>query len=79
MQTLVGFSSSERLGEFTVVLCCCCFVFGLVWRSVGLFGVLEPSGLDRSNRCRAVLWKSLVFTSRDSKARVLCSAAFLGL
>jgi hypothetical protein len=36
----VGFCSGERLGVFAVVLCCCCFEFGSVWRSVGLFGDL---------------------------------------
>jgi hypothetical protein len=33
----VGFASSECLGEFIFVPCCCCFEFGLVWSSVGLF------------------------------------------
>jgi hypothetical protein len=32
-----GFASGERLGEFVVVPCCCCFEFESVWSSVGLF------------------------------------------
>jgi hypothetical protein len=36
----LGFCSSERLGEFVVVPCCCCFEFGSFWSSVGLFGIL---------------------------------------
>jgi hypothetical protein len=36
----VGFCSGERLGVFAVVLCCSCFEFGSVWRSVGLFFAL---------------------------------------
>jgi hypothetical protein len=36
----VGFCSGERLGVFVVVPCHCCFEFGLVWWSVGLFGAL---------------------------------------
>jgi hypothetical protein len=40
VQPLVGFCSGERLGVFAVVLCCSCFEFGSVWRSVGLFGDL---------------------------------------
>jgi hypothetical protein len=35
---LVEFCSGERLDEFPVVLCCCCFEFGSFWSSVGLFG-----------------------------------------
>jgi hypothetical protein len=38
--TLGGFCSGERLGVFAVVLCCRCFEFGSVWRSVGLCGDL---------------------------------------
>jgi hypothetical protein len=38
--TPVGFCSGERLGVFAVVLCCSCFEFGSVWRSVGRFGDL---------------------------------------
>jgi hypothetical protein len=38
--TLGGFCSGERLGVYAVVLCCCCFEFGSVWRSLGLFGDL---------------------------------------
>jgi hypothetical protein len=41
----VGFASSEHLGEFIVVSCCCCFVFGSVWSSVGLFGAFGISWL----------------------------------
>jgi hypothetical protein len=47
------FCSSERLGVFAVVLCCCCFEAGSFWSSVGLFGVLGLSDLDRSDRCVA--------------------------
>jgi hypothetical protein len=36
----VGFCSGEHLGVFVVVPCCCCFEFGSVWWSVGLFGAL---------------------------------------
>jgi hypothetical protein len=36
----VVFCSGERLGVFAIVLCCSCFEFGSVWRSVGLFGDL---------------------------------------
>jgi hypothetical protein len=39
----MGFASRERLGEFIVVPCCCCFEFGLVWSSVGLFGGIRIS------------------------------------
>jgi hypothetical protein len=46
----VGFALGERLGEFVVVSCCCCFDFGSVWISVGLFGGFGVSWLDRSNR-----------------------------
>jgi hypothetical protein len=35
---LIGFASGECLGEFSVVMCCCCFEFGSIWSSVGLFG-----------------------------------------
>jgi hypothetical protein len=35
---LVEFCSGERFSEFIVILCCCCFRFGLFWSSVGLFG-----------------------------------------
>jgi hypothetical protein len=51
--SLVGFASSERLGVFAVVPCCCCFEFGSIWSSVGLFGVLGLSCWDRSDRCVA--------------------------
>jgi hypothetical protein len=40
----LGFCLGERLGVFTVVQCCSCFEFGLVWSLVGLFGVLGLSG-----------------------------------
>jgi hypothetical protein len=30
--------SGERFGEFSIVSCCCCFEFGSVCSSVGLFG-----------------------------------------
>jgi hypothetical protein len=46
---LLGFCSGERLGEFSIVPCCCCFEFGSVWSSIVLFGVLGLSGLDRSD------------------------------
>jgi hypothetical protein len=46
----LGFCSGERLGVFAVVSCCCCFVVGSFWSSVGLFGVFGLSGLDRSDR-----------------------------
>jgi hypothetical protein len=36
----VGFCSGEHLGVFVVVLWCCCFEFGSVWWSVGLFAAL---------------------------------------
>jgi hypothetical protein len=49
--TLVGFCSGERLGEFAVVSCGCCFEIGAVWSLGGQFGVLGLSGLDRSDRC----------------------------
>jgi hypothetical protein len=39
-QPLVGFFSGELLGVLAVVLCCSCFEFGSVWRSVVLFGDL---------------------------------------
>jgi hypothetical protein len=32
---LVGFPSGEHLGEFVVVLCCCCFEFGSFWSLEG--------------------------------------------
>jgi hypothetical protein len=41
----VGFFSGERLGVFAVGLCCSCFEFGSVWRSVGLFGALGAFSL----------------------------------
>jgi hypothetical protein len=47
----LGFCSGECLGESAVVPCCYCFEFGSVWSSVGLFGVLGLSGLNRSDRC----------------------------
>jgi hypothetical protein len=47
---LVGFASGERLGEFSVVPCCCCFVFGLFWSSEGQVWVLGISSLDRSDQ-----------------------------
>jgi hypothetical protein len=50
VRTPVEFCSGEHLGEFAVVPCCCCFRFGSVWSSVGLFGVLGLSGLNRSDR-----------------------------
>jgi hypothetical protein len=53
---LLEFCSGEHLGAFTVVLCCCCFEFGSVWSSVGLFGVLGLSGWDWSDRCVAPAW-----------------------
>jgi hypothetical protein len=40
----LGFCSGEHLGEFAVTPCCCCFEFGSIWSSVGLFGVLGLSG-----------------------------------
>jgi hypothetical protein len=49
-ESLVGFASCERLGVFVVVSCCCCFEFGSVCSSVGLFGVLGLSGRNRSDR-----------------------------
>jgi hypothetical protein len=52
----VGFCSGERLAMFAVVLCCCCFEFGSVWSSVGLFGVLGLSSWDRFDRCVASVW-----------------------
>jgi hypothetical protein len=55
-QTPVGFCSGECLGEFVVVPCCCCFEFGTFWSSVGLFGVLGLSDLDRSDRCATPAW-----------------------
>jgi hypothetical protein len=42
----VGFASGERLGEFVVVPCCCCFEFGSIWSSVGLFGGFGVSWLE---------------------------------
>jgi hypothetical protein len=68
VQTPVGFSSSERLGEFAVVPCCCCFDFGSVWSSVGMFGVLGLSSW-------VVLWKLPGFTSTDRSHR-WCSPAW---
>jgi hypothetical protein len=53
VQPLVGFCSGEHLGVFVVLLCWGCFQFGLVWRSVGLWGLL---GLDLSDRCVAPAW-----------------------
>jgi hypothetical protein len=46
----LGIFSGEHLGVFSVVSCVCCFEFGSVWSSVGLFGVLGLSGLNRSDR-----------------------------
>jgi hypothetical protein len=37
------------LDEFVVVSCYCCFEFGSVWSSVGLFGVLGLSSSNRAN------------------------------
>jgi hypothetical protein len=53
VSTLVGFCSGERMGEFSVVPCCCCFEFVSVWSLVGLFGVLGLFGWDRSDQCVA--------------------------
>jgi hypothetical protein len=57
----VEFCSGERLGEFTIVLCCCCFEFGSVWSSVGLFGRFGVSWLTgltgeqhQPGRCRGL-------------------------
>jgi hypothetical protein len=41
----VEFCSGERLGEFLVVLCCCCFEFGSVWSLGGQVGRFEVSSL----------------------------------
>jgi hypothetical protein len=46
VQTPVEFCSGEHLGEFVVVLCCCCFKFGSVWSLVGLFGRFGVSWLE---------------------------------
>jgi hypothetical protein len=47
---LVGFASGERLGEFSVVPCCCCFEFGLFWSPEGQVWVLGLASLDRSEQ-----------------------------
>jgi hypothetical protein len=46
VQTPIEFCLSERLGEFAVVPCCCCFKFGSVWSSVGLFVRFGVSWLE---------------------------------
>jgi hypothetical protein len=40
VQSILGFCSGEHLGVFVVVMCCSCFEFGSVWRSVDPFGDL---------------------------------------
>jgi hypothetical protein len=52
----LGFCSGEHLGVFAVVPYCCCFEFGSVWSSVGLFGVLGLSILNRSNWWATPAW-----------------------
>jgi hypothetical protein len=42
----LGFCLGERFGEFVVIPCCCCFKFGSVWSSVGLFGRFGVSCLE---------------------------------
>jgi hypothetical protein len=46
VQTPVEFFPGEHLGEFVVVPCSCCFEFGSVWSSVGLFGRFGVSWLE---------------------------------
>jgi hypothetical protein len=68
----LGFCLCERLGEFAVVPCCCCFEFGSFWSSVGLFGRFGVSWLEPVRPVSytgltgvgAVLWKFPGFTSR---------------
>jgi hypothetical protein len=84
VRTPIKFCLGERLGEFVVVPCCCCFEFGSVWNSVGQFGRfgvfwLEPVWLVSYTGLTfvgAFLWKFLGFTSMDQSDR-WCSPALL--
>jgi hypothetical protein len=42
---LVGLASGEHLGEFSIILCCCCFEFGSFCSTEGQVRVFGASWL----------------------------------